>query len=85
MITKEEMNENLKTYVWKEDKEKSERQINKRKQESCGNIVIGGNFFIISKTINWVTSQFLNEQILGPYIILGGVHFDGSNHYNVFR
>ena len=37
VITKEEMNENLKTYVWKEDKEKPERQINKRKQESCGN------------------------------------------------
>ena len=35
--TKEEMNENLKTYVWKENREKSERQINKKKLESCGN------------------------------------------------
>ena len=38
---KEEINENLKTYVWKENREKSEfriaRQIIKRKRESCGN------------------------------------------------
>ena len=35
-------------------------QIIKRK---LGRIVIGGNFFIISKIINLVTSQFLNERI----------------------
>ena len=27
----------FKTYVWKENREKSERQIHKRKLESCGN------------------------------------------------
>ena len=37
MNTKEEMNENLKTYAWKENREKSERHIHKRKLESCGN------------------------------------------------
>ena len=31
------MNENLKPYLWKENWEKLERQINKRKLESCGN------------------------------------------------
>ena len=35
------MNENLKTYVWKENREKSERPIHKTKLESCGN---GGNW-----------------------------------------
>ena len=34
---KKKKNENLKTSLWKEDREKSERQINKRKKESCVN------------------------------------------------
>ena len=56
-ITRKQKNQNNKT-----DYKKKSRKLWKW-------IVIGGNFFIISKIINWVTSQFLNERILDPCII----------------
>ena len=62
MNTKEEMNENLKTYVWKENRENQNNKADykKKTRKLWKWIVIGGNFFIISRIINWVTSQFLN-------------------------
>ena len=59
---KEEMNENLKTYVWKENRENQNNKADyeKKTRKLWKWIVIGGNFFIISRIINWVTSQFLN-------------------------
>ena len=60
---KEEMNENLKTYLWKKktDKNQNSKVDYKRKTRKLWKwIVIGGNFFIINKIIKWVTSQFLN-------------------------
>ena len=61
--TKEEMNENLKTYISKENREKnqSNKADYKNKTRKLWKwIIIGGNFFIISRIMNWVTSQFLN-------------------------
>ena len=67
--TKEEMNGNLKhTYEKKTEKNQKDRLI-KKTRKLWKWIVIGGNFFIISKIITWVTSQFLNERILDPCII----------------
>ena len=62
MNTKEEMNENLKTCVWKENKENqnSKADYKKKTRKLWKWIVIGGNFFIISRIINWVPSQFLS-------------------------
>ena len=62
MNTKEEMNENLKTYVWKENRENQNNNsdYNRKTTKMWKRIVIGGIFFNISRIINWVTSQFLN-------------------------
>ena len=59
---KEEMNENLKTYVWKENRENQNNKADykKKTRKLWKWIVIGGNVFIISRIINWVQSQFLN-------------------------
>ena len=59
---KKEMNENLKTYVWKENRENQNNKADykKKTRKLWKWIVIGGNFFIISRIINWVPSQFLN-------------------------
>ena len=54
MNTKEEMNENLKTY-YKKKKEKNQNNKTDYKQKTRKLwkwIVIGGNFFIIGKIIN---------------------------------
>ena len=62
MNTEEEMNENLKTYVQKKKKENQNNKADykKKTRKLWKWIVIGGNFFIINRIINWVTSQFLN-------------------------
>ena len=56
------MNENLKTYVQKKKKENQNNKADykKKTRKLWKWIVIGGNFFIINRIINWVTSQFLN-------------------------
>ena len=60
--TKEEMNENLKSSVWKENRENQNNKADyeKKTRKLWKWIVIGGNVFIISRIINWVPSQFLN-------------------------
>ena len=59
--TKEEMNEYLKTNVWKENRENENNKAdyNKKTRKLWKWIIIGGNF-IICRIINGVTSQFLN-------------------------
>ena len=59
MNTKEQMNENWKTYVWKEN-QNDKVDYNKKTRKLCKWIIIGGNFLNISRIINWVWSQFLN-------------------------
>ena len=51
---KEEMNENLKTYVLKENRENQNNKADykKKTRKLWKWIVIGGNFFIISRIIN---------------------------------
>ena len=63
--TKQDMNENLKTYVWNESRknQNNKADFNKKTRKFCKWIIIGGNCFIISRIINWVTSQFLNINI----------------------
>ena len=56
------------TYGKKTEKNQKDRLI-KKTRKLWKWIVIGGNLHIISKMINWVTSQFLNERILDPCII----------------
>ena len=62
MNPKEEMNENWKTYLWKENRENQNNKAdyNKKTRKLWKWIIIGANFFNISRIINWVRSQFLN-------------------------
>ena len=52
----------IKTYAWKETEKNQNNKVDykKKTRKLWKWRVIGGNFFIIKKVINWVTSQSLN-------------------------
>ena len=52
----------IKTYAWKETGKNQNNKVDykKKTRKLWKWRVIGGNFFIIKKVINWITSQSLN-------------------------